>query len=137
MKKSMLGRTIGLVAVIVLIAGLMGCTAKSDVSGKWKGTMTLAAGGKTMTDLEFDLVQRSQDLSGAMIFTKVEGGRMKLTGSRTGDELKFSTEHQKGLTVHFTGSLTSGSRIAGTAILVYSDPKVPVKEDKVALELTR
>jgi len=125
------------IVVVLFFVGAVGCTSRSDLSGKWKGTMKLASGGTAMSDLEFDLVQKSQDLSGLMIFTKVEGSKMKLTGSRAGDEVKFTTEHKRGLSVVFTGAVKSGSRIDGTASLVYSDPKVPVKEDKVTLELTR
>jgi len=122
---------------IALVAGLSGCTRKSDVTGKWNGKMTLEGSSKAITDLAYDLFQKDGELSGAMVFTKVEGSAMKLNGKRTGDELAFSTEHKRGLTLHFKGAVKSGSRIEGTAVLVYSDPKVPVKQDTVVLELTR
>jgi len=122
---------------LVLIVGMTGCSRKGDVSGKWNGKMTLEGSGKAITDLAYDLVQKEGEVSGAMVFTKVEGSAMKLSGKRTGDELAFSTEHKRGLTLHFKGTVKSGSRINGTAVLVYSDPKVPVKQDTVVLELTR
>ena len=123
--------------VLVFVVGFSGCTRKSDVSGKWNGKMTLEGSSKAITDLAYDLVQKEGEVSGAMVFTKVEGSAMKLSGKRTGDEITFSTEHKRGLTLHFKGAVKSGSRIEGTAVLVYSDPKVPVKQDTVSLELTR
>jgi len=130
-------RILILPAVALFLVLSAGCTSKSDLSGKWKGIITVTDTGKTMSDLEFVLVQKSQDLTGMLIFTKVDGGKMKLSGSRTGDEVKFTTESKKGLNVAFTGTVKSGSRIEGTATLAYFDPKVPVKQDVVTLELTR
>ena len=120
-----------------MVTGCIGCSNKSDVSGAWKGRMTLAETGKSISDLEFELHQRSQGLSGTMAFTSQVDGNLKLTGDRHGDEVTFTTEHKKGLTVSFTGRVRDRSRIEGTAVLAYSDPKVPVKQDTVMLELTR
>jgi hypothetical protein len=137
MKNTMNRKITGLLIALIIFAGLPGCTSKSDITGKWKGTMTLQETGKSLSDLEFDLSQKAGEITGFMIFTRVEGGKAKLTGTRTGDVLKFSTEHQKGLTVHVDGTVNNRARITGTAVLVYSDPKVPVKQDTVTLELTR
>ena len=99
--------------------------------------MTLKETGKSLSDLEFDLSQKAGEITGTMIFTKLEGGKVGLKGTRSGDDIKFATMPKKGLAVTFTGSVKSRSRIEGTAILNYSDPKVPVKEDMVTLDLTR
>jgi len=120
-----------------MIAGGFGCTNRSDVSGVWKGKMTLAETGKSITVLEFDLHQRSQTLVGTMAFTSQVDGNMKLQGTQSNDKVVFTTEHKKGLTVSFTGCLKDRSRIEGTAVLAYSDPKVPVRQDTVTLELTK
>ena len=113
MKNTVLWKIAGLLITGVMLTGLLGCTSKSDITGKWKGTMTLNETGKSLSDLEFDLYQKAGDITGTMIFTKVEGGKVKLTGTRTGDGLKFSTEHQKGLTVHFDGTVNSQFQDSG------------------------
>jgi hypothetical protein len=130
-------RKTGMFVVGCLMVGLCGCSSKADLTGKWGGRMTLPETGKSLSDLEFDLTQKAGEVHGIMNFTKVDGGKVKLNGTRSGDELKFTTEHKRGLTVSFTGTVKSGSRITGSAILAYSDPKVPVKQDSVTLDLTK
>lgn len=130
-------RKICLLLVGGLLAGLCGCSSKADLTGKWGGRMTLPETGKSLSDLEFELTQKAGEIHGIMNFTKVAGARVKLNGTRSGDELKFTTEHKRGLSVSFTGTVKSGSRINGNAILAYSDPKVPVKQDSVIMDLTR
>jgi hypothetical protein len=120
-----------------LLLCMAACSSKADVSGRWNGKMTLPETGKSLTDLEFDLTQKGEEIAGTMIYTKVDGGRVKVTGTRTGDELKLKSEHKRGISLSFTGAVKSGSRISGTALLVYSDPKVPVRQDTVTLELSR
>ena len=130
----------GLVSLLLggcLLALLSGCSGKADVTGKWNGKMTLPETGKSLNNLEFDLTQKGAQITGAMIFTKVDGGRVSLNGTRTGADIKFKTEFKGGLSVSFSGSIKSGSLIAGTALLVYSDPHVPVRQDRVTLELSR
>jgi hypothetical protein len=137
MNRLMQWRTTRLIVVGCFLAVLFSCTGKSDLSGKWAGKMTLAETGKTLSDLEFNLTQKAQTVSGTMVFTKVDGGIVKLNGSRTNDELKFDTEQKRGLTVHFTGVVKSGTLITGTAVLFYSDPKIPVRQENVTMELSR
>ena len=137
MNSFMQRRTTRMIVAGCLLAVLFSCTGKSDLSGKWTGKMTLAETGKSLSDLEFNLIQKAQVLSGSMVFTKVDGATVKLSGTRTKDELKFDTEPKRGLTVHFTGTVKSGALITGTAILFYSDPKVPVRQENVTLELSR
>ncbi len=107
------------------------------MTGKWGGTMTLAETGKSLQDLEFNLTQQGNDIHGIMNFTKVDGGKVKLNGTRKGDDITFTTEHKRGLSVNFTGVVKSASKIKGTAILAYSDFRVPVKQDSVAVELAK
>ncbi len=137
MNRIMQWQTTRLIVVGCLLAALVSCTGKSDVSGKWMGKMTLVETGKSLSDLEFKLTQKAQTLSGTMVFTKVDGGAVKLNGSRTNDELKFDTENKRGLTVHFTGEVKSGALITGTAVLFYTDPKIPVRQENVTMELNR
>ncbi|GFE59608.1 hypothetical protein AOG2_01960 [Geobacter sp. AOG2] len=136
-KEGFVYRKTGLFMVGCLLAGLCGCSNKADLSGKWGGRMTLPETGKSLSDLEFELTQKAGEIHGIMNFTKVAGAKVKLSGTRNGDELKFTTEHKRGLSVSFTGTVKSGSRINGKAILAYSDPKVPVKQDSVTLEMTK
>ena len=120
-----------------LLLWIGGCSNKADITGKWNGKMTLAETGKSLTDLEFELTQKGNDIDGAMIYTKIDGGRLKLNGTRTGNDLNLKSEHKRGISLSFTGTVKSGSRISGTAILAYSDLKLPVRQDTVALELSR
>jgi hypothetical protein len=124
-------------ALACLLAVSFACTSKSDLTGKWKGNITLEQGGSSLSDVEFDLVQKAGNLTGTMVFTKVAGGRINLQGTRSSDDVTFTTPHTRGLSVVFAGTVISGSHISGKATLMYSDPKVPVKQDIVALELTR
>jgi hypothetical protein len=129
-------KTLAMIGCCLLLL-IGGCSSKADLSGKWNGKMTLAETGKSLTDLEFELAQKGQEIAGAMIYTKIDGGRVKLSGTRAGDELKLKSEHKRGISMSFTGTVKSGSRITGTALLFYSDPKLPVRQDTVALELSR
>jgi hypothetical protein len=122
-------------ACLLLFMGA--CSNKADLTGTWKGKMTLAETGKSLTDLEFELTQKGQEIAGAMIYTKIDGGRVKLSGTRTGDDLKLKSEHKRGISMSFTGTVKSGTRMSGTALLVYSDPRLPVRQDTVTLELSR
>ena len=126
-----------LLVLVAMIAACFGCTSRTDVSGVWKGKMTLAETGKSITDMEIELQQRSQELVGTLAFTAQVDGNLKLQGTQSNDTVVFTTEHKKGLTVSFNGRIKDRSRIEGTAVLAYSDPKVPVRQDTVTLELTR
>ena len=137
MMRTTIVRLLPTLVLVCLFAAGSGCTSRSDISGAWKGKMTLAETGKSITDLEFEFQQTSKALAGTLAFTAQTDGNMKLKGERNGDEVTFTTEHKKGLTMSFTGRVKDHSRIEGTALLAYSDPKVPVRQDTVMLELTR
>ena len=126
-----------LLTLACLLMLLAGCSGKGDVTGKWNGKITLPETGKSLSDLQIELTQQDGQITGAINFVKADWVKVKLKGTRTGDELKFQSEDKRGLSVNFSGSVQSGSRITGTALLVYRDPRVPVKQERVTLELSR
>jgi len=130
-------KTMTILLAISMLLVVCSCTGKKDLTGKWQGKMTLPETGKSLNDLEFNLVQTGDQVGGAMIFTKVDAAKVKLTGTRTGDEVKFNSEYKRGMSMSFSGKLAGGSKIAGNAVLYYNDPKIPIKQDNVILELTR
>jgi len=136
----LLGKKKGILFLLIvgcLFVFLGGCSGNADLTGTWNGKMTVPETGKSLADLEFELTQKGEQLSGAMNISKVNGGQVKLRGTRIGNELKFQSDYKRGLSVDFGGSVQSGSRIKGTALLVYGDPRVPVKQERVTLELSR
>lgn len=124
--------------VIVCLSLLAGsCSGRKDLSGNWNGRMTLAETGKSLDDLQIELNQKGEELSGTLNFTKVEAAKVKLAGKHTDTTVTFKTEYKRGLSMSFSGTVASGSKIRGTAVLYYNDPKIPIKQDTVSMEITR
>jgi len=120
----------------LLLIMLPGCSKKDDISGKWKGRITLPQTGKSLTDLEFVLTQKGKELTGTMLFTK-PGNRLPLTGTVTDRKMTLTSPMKNGLAVSINAALESSSSIKGTAVLDYDVPRLGKREDRTLLELTR
>lgn len=126
----------GSLASVLLIIMLPGCAQKNDISGNWKGRITLPVTGKSLTDLEFTLTQKGKVVTGAMLFTK-QGGKLPLSGTVTDGKVKLSSPLKNGLAVSIDAAVESHRSIKGTAVLDYDTPQLGKKEDRTVLELTR
>ena len=130
--------TMLLITVFVIAACLLagGCSKENAISGSWKGKITLPATGKSLSDLEFSLVQKGKEVTGTMVFTK-PGARLPLTGTVTEGKVLLSSPLKNGLAVSITGTLQSRGKINGEAVLDYDAPQLGKRQDKTVLELTR
>ena len=115
---------------------LPGCAKKNDLSGNWKGTITLPDTGKSLSDLEFSLNQKGREITGTMIFTK-PGAKLPLTGTETAGKITLSSPMKNGLAISITGTLENKRTIKGTAVLDYDIPQLGKKHDQALLVLTR
>ncbi len=125
--------------LLIIVAGCLlvgGCTKKDDISGTWKGTITLPATGKSLSDLEVSLTQKGTEVTGTMFFTK-PGAKLPLTGSMLDGKVSLSSPLKNGLAVSITGILESRGIIRGEALLDYDTPQLGKRQDKAVLELTR
>jgi hypothetical protein len=125
---------IAFVAADCLLAG--GCAKKNDISGTWKGKITLPVTGKSLSDLEFSLTQKGNEVTGTMVFTK-PGAKLPLTGTVKKGKVSLSSPLKNGLSVSITGTLDRGGKIRGEAVLDYDTPQLGKRQDKTLLELTR
>jgi hypothetical protein len=112
------------------------CTSRNDISGTWKGKITLPDTGKSLSDLEFSLTQQGKEVTGTMVFTK-PGAKLPLTGTVTDGKVSLSSPMKNGLAVSISGILESRRKISGTAVLDYDAPQLGKRQDRTVLELTR
>jgi len=126
--------TTGLAAVLMLT--LPGCSNKNDISGSWKGKIVLPQTGKALTDLEFSLTRKGNEVTGRMIFTK-PGSTLPLAGTITDGKITLSSPMKNGLSISISAVRESPKLISGTALLDYDIPQLGKKQDNAVLELTR
>jgi hypothetical protein len=115
---------------------ITGCTGKNDLSGNWKGKITLPDTGKSLSELEFSLDQQGQVITGTMIFTK-PGAKLPLTGTEAAGKITLTSPMINGLAVSIAGTVENRRTIRGTAVLDYDTPQLGKKQDRALLELTR
>jgi hypothetical protein len=127
-----------LIIIFVTIGFLLveGCTKKNDITGIWKGKITLPATAKSLSDLEFSLMQNGNEVTGTMIFTK-PGAKLPLSGTFKEGKLSLSTPLKNGLAVSVTGTMEGREKIRCEAVLDYDTPQLGKRQDKALLELTR
>ena len=113
-----------------------GCTRKDDLSGTWKGRITLPATGKSLTDLEFTLVQKGREVTGTMVFTK-PGAKLPLAGTVNEGQVSLKSSLKNGLAVSINGAVQTRKKISGTAVLQYDTQQLGKRKDTAQVELTR
>jgi hypothetical protein len=130
-------KTIFMIFLTVLsLAIITGCTRTNDLSGDWKGKITLPDTGRTLSGLEFSLNQKGQNITGTMIFTK-PGAKLPLTGTEAAGKITLSSPMINGLAVSIAGTVENRRSIKGTAVLDYDIPQQGKKQDQALVELTR
>ena len=125
----------GALAALWLLV-LPGCTKKNDLSGTWKGKITLPQTGKSLSDLEFILSQQGNQVTGTMVFTK-PGAKLPLSGTVQGGKVTLTSPRKDGLCVAIAGTVKNPGYIRGTAVLTYDTPELAHKQDAAGLEMTR
>lgn len=124
-----------MVMFICLVAAF-GCTEKKDISGTWKGKLTLPTTGKSLSNIEFSLEHKGNDVTGTMLF-KGQGGKLPLAGKVADGKVTLSSPVKNGLGMSFTGTLQEKGKISGEALLNYDTSQLGKRQDKAVLELTR
>ncbi len=127
--------SIATMALLLLIV-MSGCSGKNDLSGSWKGEITLPNTGNSLSDLEFNLVQKGQVITGTLIFTK-PGSKLPLNGTVADGKITLSSPMKSGLAISITGVLADRRTIKGTAVLDYDTPQLGKKQDQALVKLTR
>src|SRR5260370_31413440 len=88
-----------LIVLAVAIFSLAGCMLRHDISGVWKGTIQAsAAGGKEKWQgaAELTLHQNGESLTGTLVFTHPQGGRVQVpitSGIVSKDAVTFSGQN--------------------------------------------
>ena len=112
--------------VLILLASaifsLTGCVLRHDVSGVWKGSIesTDKRGHKWRGPAELTLNQNGDAISGTLVFTHPQGGRVQVpitSGILSKDALTFSGQNQfpmGSLEITFHGTV-AGASLTGTA----------------------
>lgn len=131
-----LATTFMVILTVFTLVMLPGCSKKNDLSGNWKGKITLPKTGKSLSDLEFSLIQKGQEITGTMTFTK-PGAKLPLTGTAAEGKISLSSPMKNGLAVSIEGILENKRTIKGTAVLDYDTPQLGKKQDLTLLELSR
>ena len=121
---------------VILLFILPGCSRQNDLSGTWKGKITLPQTGKSISDLEFSLTQKGKEVTGMMIFPKI-GAKLPLTGTLADGKVSLSSPSKNGLAISINGVLESRRLMRGNAILIYSTQQLGKRQDNTILELTR
>jgi hypothetical protein len=125
-----------IISVIVCCLLAAGCSRKNDISGTWKGKITLPATEKSLSDLEFSLMQKNNEVTGFVIFTK-PGAKLPLSGTVKDGAVSLSSPLKNGLAVSITGTLMNRSTVNGEAVLNYDTPQLGKRQDKTVLVMTR
>ena len=105
------------------IFSLAGCVARPDISGVWKGTIQASAAGgkeKWQGPAELTLNQNGDALTGTLVFTHPQGGRVQVpisSGVVSKDAVTFSGQSQfpwgGSIEITFHGKV-SGTSLSGT-----------------------
>jgi len=112
-----------LLVLAFAIFSLAGCMLRHDISGMWKGTIQAsAAGGKGnwQAPAELTLNQNGDALSGTLIFTHPQAGRVQVpinSGVVSKDAVTFSGQSQfplgGSIEITFHGTV-NGTSLSGT-----------------------
>lgn len=105
------------------IFSLAGCVSHADISGVWKGTIQASAAGgkgKWQGSAELTLIQTGKALTGTLVFTHPQAGRVQVpitSGIVSKDAVTFSGQNQfplgGSIQLTFHGNV-SGTSLTGT-----------------------
>ncbi|MGH9643504.1 MAG: hypothetical protein ACRD3Q_13905 [Terriglobales bacterium] len=106
-----------------LLLAAMGCNSRSNVSGVWKGSIEASEKGgknKWQGPAELTLNQNGDAVTGTLVFTHPQGGRVQVpisSGVVSKDTVTFSGQNQfpmGSLELTFHGTV-AGTSLTGTA----------------------
>jgi len=109
--------------LVLVIALLVGCNSRPNVSGVWKGTMNASeqsGKNKWQGPAELTLNQNGDAITGTLVFTHPQGGRVQVpisSGVVSKDAVTFSGQNQfptGSLELTFHGTV-SGTSLTGNA----------------------
>jgi len=122
--------------VVAVSLPLLGCSHEDDISGTWKGKIVLPKTGKSLTDLEFFLTRKGNEVTGQMLFTK-PGLKLPVAGTFADGKLSLSAPMKNGLSVSISAVRESPKMIRGRAVLDYAIPQQGKQQDQALVELSR
>ena len=134
-----------LIVLSFAIFSLAGCLARPDISGVWKGTIQASgAGGKDKWQgpAELTLNQNGDAISGTLVFTHPQGGRVQVpitSGFLSKDALTFSGQNQfpmGSIEITFHGTVT-GASLTGTADMTSRSVLIGPQANTASLNLTK
>ena len=128
----------------VLLAA-MGCNSRPNVSGVWKGSIEASeTGGKNKWQgpAELTLNQNGDAITGTLVFTHPQGGRVQVpisSGAVSKDTVTFSGQNQfpmGSLELTFHGTV-AGTSLTGTADMTSRSMLIGPVANTAALSLTK
>ena len=134
-----------LIVLAFAIFSLAGCVAHSDVSGVWKGTIQASgAGGKDKWQgpAELTLNQNGDALTGTLVFTHPQGGRVQIpitSGIVSKDTVTFSGQNQfpmGSIEISFHGTV-AGASLTGTADMTSRSVLIGPQANSASVKLTK
>jgi hypothetical protein len=134
-----------LIVLAFAIFSLAGCVVHSDVSGLWKGTIQASGPGgkdKWQGPAELTLNQNGDALTGTLVFTHPQGGRVQVpitSGIVSKDSVTFSGQNQfpmGSLEITFHGRV-SGASLTGTADMTSRSVLIGPQANTASLNLTK
>jgi hypothetical protein len=133
--------------LFVLVALLLeiGCNSRPNVSGVWKGSIEASEKGgknKWQGPAELTLNQNGDALTGTLVFTHPQGGRVQVpisSGVASSDNITFSGQNQfpmGSIEITFHGKL-SGKSLTGTADMTSRSLLLGPQANAALLTLTK
>ena len=129
------------------VAATVGCErlSRPNISGVWKGTIQASAAGgkeKWQGSAELTLNQNGDALSGTLVFTHPQGGRVQVpitSGVVSKDTVTFSGQNQfpmGSIEITFHGTVT-GASLTGTADMTSRSVLIGPQANTASLNLTK
>lgn len=127
------------------IVSAAGCLSRSNVSGVWKGTIQASAEGgkdKWQGPTELTLNQNGDALSGTLVFTHPQAGRVQVpitSGIVSKDSVTFSGQNQfptGSLEITFHGKVAS-TTLTGTADMTSRSLLIGPQANTASFNLTK
>src|SRR6266566_4397285 len=128
-----------------VIPSAAGCLSRSNVSGVWKGTVQASAEGgkdKWQGPVELTLNQNGDTLSGTLVFTHPQAGRVQVpitSGILSKDAVTFSGQNQfplGSIEITFHGTV-AGASLTGTADMTSRSVLIGPQANTASLNLTK
>ena len=122
-----------------------GCLSRSNVSGLWKGTIQASADGgkdKWQGPAELTLNQNGDALSGTLVFTHPQAGRVQVpitSGIVSKNAVTFSGQNQfpmGSIEITFHGTV-AGTTLAGTADMTSRSLLIGPQANTASLDLKK